>query len=122
MRVSIQFIHWKAWAYVAFLSLLNPRDLLQKWIVEEGLANRDKGKETKKEKRPKVIALGKIFEWHTNGVLANCGNVDTATTGEALDRQPENSKGEAIDIYEESSCEEINDDVSEEAMLAKISS
>lgn len=69
-----------------------------------------------------MIALGKIFEWHTNGVLANCGNVDTATTGEALDGQPENSKGEAIDIYEESSCEEMNDDVSEEAMLAKISS
>lgn len=69
-----------------------------------------------------MITLGKIFEWNANGVLADCGNVDSATTGEALDMQPENSKGEAIDIYEESSCEEMNDDVPEEAMLAKISS
>lgn len=104
------------------MSLINSRDLLQKWIVEEGLANRDKSKETKKGKRSTVKTLGKIFEWNANGVLADFGNVDTSTTGEALDLQPENSKGEAIDIYEESSCEEMNDDVSEEAMLAKISS
>ena len=69
-----------------------------------------------------MITLSKIFEWNANGVLADCGNVDTATTGEALDMQPENNKGEATDIYEESSCDEMNDDVSEEVMLAKISS
>lgn len=89
--------------------------------MKRKLANREKSKETKKEKRPKVIIQGEIFEWTSNGGITDCENVDTTTIGEALDMLPENSKGEVINIYEESSCEEMDDNVPEKAILAKTS-
>lgn len=82
---------------------------------------------TKEDESPmekqRVIILGVKLSSKARGVierLANYGNVDTTTVWETLDVQSEElHDGELTDINEESSCDEKDEDISEEVMLAK---
>lgn len=73
--------------------------------------------------KQRVIILGVKLSSKARGVierLANYGNVDTTTVWETLDVQSEElHDGELTDINEESSCDEKDEDISEEVMLAK---
>lgn len=85
----------------------NPCDILQKWITERELVNKDESV-TKKQREQKVMMGELKIKSSINEVIeeiAQPGNVDTVALQENLEMKPEElSEGKIIDINLESCC------------------
>ena len=81
--------------------IINPCDILQKWIIERELVNKDESA-AKKQKEQKVMMLEVKIKCSINEVteeIAHSGNVDTVAIQETLEMKLEgHSEGKIIDI------------------------